>query len=294
MAKKFSGIINAIVTPFTRKGELDEKGMADVADFQVRSGINGLYACGTTGEGVSMTLKQRKRVAEICVDRMNGHGVVIAQVGDESMESIRELAKHAEDIGADAVAALTPYYYKPDTEAVLDYYREIGTFTDLPLFLYHIPPFTGLTLSPSVISRIMHEVPTVKGIKDSSGDFKSLLEIIYLKPKDAVVFSGSDEYALAGLISGMDGSVTGYASAFPENYVELLSLFRQGSMKKAIALQEKITAIKACLKSPAIQPIKEAAKLRGIKAGFVKKPLRPMTAAEIREMKIQLKAAHAL
>lgn len=294
MAKKFSGIFNAIVTPFTKKGELDEAAMASLADFQIKAGIDGLYACGSTGEGVSMTLAQRKRVAEICVERSGGRITVMTQVGDEAIENVRELAKHAEDIGIDGIAALTPYYYKPDDDAVLGYYSEIGKFTDLPLFIYHIPQFTGLTLSARTIARIMNEVPSVKGIKDSSGDFKHLLEILYYRPKGITVFSGSDEYALAGLISGMEGCVTGYASAFPELYVKLYGMFREGKIEKALELQERITMIKNHLKSPPIQAIKEAVKLRGINGGFVKKPLRFMTASEVRELKRALTSLNAL
>ena len=294
MAKKFAGIFTAIATPFTKKGELDEESMGALVDFQVRSGVNGIYACGTTGEGVSMTLEQRKRVAEICVDRANGKVVVMTQVGDEAIENIRVLAKHADDIGLDGIASLTPYYYKPDNDAVVDFYREIGTFTDLPLFIYHIPPFTGLTLSPKTIARIMTEVPAVKGIKDSSGDFKHLLEILYYKPKGTAVFSGSDEYALAGYISGIDGSVTGYANAFPENYVKLYSLFTNGEIDKALKLQEKITRIKIELRAPPIQALKEAMKMRGVDGGFVKKPLRIMSAAEVKDRKSRLKAIDAI
>lgn len=294
MTKKFAGIFTAILTPFDRKGGLDEKAMGALVDFQLKSGVNGIYACGSTGEGVSMTLAQRKRVAEICLEHSKGKITVMTQVGDEAMENIRELALHAADIGIDAIAALTPYYYKPDNAAVIDYYREIGSFTDLPLYIYHIPPFTGLSLTARTIARIMEEVPTVSGIKDSSGDFKHLLEILYFKPKDAVVFSGSDEYALAGLISGMDGTVTGYANAFPENYVNLYKLFTQGKIKQAVELQERTTAIKSLLKVPPIQPIKEALKLRGINGGFVKKPLRPMTPQEVKTLKSELRKLKAV
>jgi 4-hydroxy-tetrahydrodipicolinate synthase len=241
-----------------------------------------------------MTLAQRKRVAEICLERANGKVTVMTQVGDEAIESIRELAKHAADIGIDGIAALTPYYYKPDNDAVLDYYRAVGTFTDLPLFIYHIPPNTGLSLTARTIAHIMNEVPEVRGIKDSSGDFKHLLEILYYKPKGIAVFSGSDEYALAGLISGMDGCVTGYASAFPENYVKLLNLFREGKIEKAVELQETMTRIKLLLKSPPIQPIKEALKLRGLNGGYVKKPLRFMTPMEVRELGKSLKEMKAV
>jgi len=293
MSSKFSGIFVAVVTPFKRNGELDEQAMGNIADFLVRKKVHGLYACGTTGEGVSMTLEQRKRVAEICLEHSSGRVTVMTQIGDESIDSARELAQHAADIGVDGIAALTPYYYKPDEEALLDYYCEIGTFSDLPLFIYHIPPMTGLTLSPHLIEKIRNEVPAIKGIKDSSGDFKNLLEILYFKDREFSVFSGSDEYAYAGLISGMDGCVTGYASAFPENYVALYRAFSEGNKSRALSLQKKITMIKNQLRKPYIQPIKEALKMRGTDAGFVRKPLRPMSAEEIADLRKRLESVKA-
>jgi 4-hydroxy-tetrahydrodipicolinate synthase len=285
MSKKFEGIFVATVTPFTRKGELDEEAFGKLLDFELSAGVNGIYACGTTGEGVSMTLEQRKRVAEIALEHAGSKVTVMTQVGDEAIENIRELARHAEDIGLDGIASLTPYYYKPDEKAVLEYYREISSFSDLPLFIYHIPPMTGLSLNARTIARIMEEVPNIRGIKDSSGDFRHLLEIRYHAPKGQALFTGSDEYALAAFISGIDGCVSGYSSVFPEFYVSLYNYYRQGKIKEAVEMQKKITTVKSHLRTPYIQPIKEVLKMRGVDGGFVKKPLRTMTAAEIRELR---------
>lgn len=284
MAARFSGIFVATVTPFTASGELDEKAFGELLDFEISAGVDGIYACGTTGEGVSMTVAQRKRVAEIVRSHAGSKVTAMTQVGDEAIENVRELAKHAEDIGMDGVAALTPYYYKPDEASVLDYYRSVSSFSNLPLFIYHIPPMTGLTLPPHTIVKIMQEIPNIKGIKDSSGDFRSLLEILYHAPKGQAVFTGTDEYAAQGFMSGISGCVSGYSSVFPELYVSLYSNFRKGNMKGALEMQQKIAQAKAFLRTPYIQAIKEALKLRGVNGGFVKSPLRKMSETEIKEL----------
>ncbi|MEM3852388.1 MAG: dihydrodipicolinate synthase family protein [Methanomassiliicoccales archaeon] len=294
MAANFEGIFVATVTPFTAKGELDEQALGKLVDFELKAGVNGIYACGTTGEGVSMTTQQRKRVAEICLEHAKGKATVMTQVGDQDIDKVKELARHARDNGLDGIACLTPYYYKPDEKGILDYYREVSSFTDLPLFIYHIPPMTGLTLSSALIARIMEEIPNIRGIKDSSGDFKHLLEIIYLSPKGQAIFSGSDEYALAGFISGMSGCVSGYSSAFPDLYVTLYKHFRDDEIRKAIEVQKKISMIKSKLRSPYIQPIKEALKMRGVNGGYVRKPLRHMSKKEISDLEQSLRELKAI
>ncbi len=294
MTGKYSGVFVAMVTPFTTSGELDEGALSDVLDFLLSKKVNGIYAAGTTGEGVSMTLKQRKKLAEICARKCSGRAVLIVHVGSNVIDEVKELAIHAQDSGADAIAAVPGSYYKPDEEAVVKYYSRISSFTDIPLFIYHIPPMTGVHISAETAIRIMEEHSSVIGIKDSSGDFRNLQKVVYGRPDGKVVFCGSDDYFLPGLITGMDGCVSGYSNAFPESYVHLYKLFTDGEISKAGVVQKRISELRELLTNPRIQPIKEAMKLRGVNAGYVRPPLRHMTEKEITKLKRDLKAHGAL
>jgi 4-hydroxy-tetrahydrodipicolinate synthase len=294
MAEKFSGVFTAMITPFTSSGELDENGLAEVLDYLISRKVDGIYAAGTTGEGVSMSLGQRKRLAEICADRCDGKVPLIVHVGANAIEDVKELSLHAKETGVDAIAAVPGSYYKPDQEAIMKYFSIISSFTDLPMFIYHIPPMTGVHLSPETAIEIMEEHSNVTGIKDSSGDFRNLQQLIYGKPRGRTVFCGTDDYFLPGLITGMDGCVSGYSNAFPESYVHLYKLFRNGEISKAMAIQSRISELRALLTEPRIQPIKEAMKLKGVNAGFVRPPLRHMTEKEIVRLKRELRSQGAI
>ncbi len=293
MSGSYSGVFVAMVTPFDEKGELDETALASLLDFLISKKVNGIYAGGTTGEGLLMTVNQRKRLTEICHERCNGNVRLIVHVGDNSIENVRELASHARDTGADAIAAVPGSYYKPDEDAVRHYYSLVSSFTDLPLFIYHIPPITGVQIKPETVVEMMEEHSSIMGIKDSSGDFRNLLQLINMKPKDKIIFCGSDDFFLAGLVSGMDGCVSGYSNPFPESYVHLYKLFREGGLAKASVIQSRISEMRSLLTTPPIQPIKEALKLRGINAGFVKPPLRRLTEREIQKLKKNLRTGGA-
>ncbi len=293
MSGNYSGVFVAMVTPFNEKGELDEAALTSLVDFLVGKKVDGIYAAGTTGEGLLMTVGQRKRLAEICRDRCNKNTKLIVHVGDNSIENVRELASHAKDTGVDAIAAVPGSYYKPDEDAVRHYYSMVSSFVDLPLFIYHIPPMTGVQIKPETAVEMMEEHSVITGIKDSSGDFRNLLQLISMKPKDRTVFCGSDDFLLAGLVSGMDGCVSGYSNPFPESYVHLYKLFKDNELGKALAIQSRISEMRSLLTSPPVQPIKEALKMRGIDAGFVKPPLRRMTEKEIQKLKRNLKTRGA-
>ena len=294
MTEKFSGVFTAMITPFTLSGELDETGLVDVLDYLISRKIDGIYAAGTTGEGISMSVRQRKRLAEICADRCSGKVPLIVHVGANAIEDVKELSLHAKETGVDAIAAVPGSYYKPDQEAVMKYYSTISSFTDLPMFMYHIPPMTGVHLSPETAIEIMEEHSSIIGIKDSSGDFRNLQQLVYGKPDGRIVFCGTDDYFLPGLITGMDGCVSGYSNAFPESYVHLYKLFQDGEFSKAMTIQSRISGLRALLTDPRIQPIKEAMKLKGVNAGFVRPPLRHMTEKETARLKRELKSQGAI
>ena len=126
MTGKFSGVFTAMVTPFTLSGELDETGLVEVLDYLISRKIDGIYAAGTTGEGISMPVRQRKRLAEICADRCSGKVPLIVHVGANAIEDVKELSLHARETGVDAIAAVPGSYYKPDQEAIMRYYSTIS------------------------------------------------------------------------------------------------------------------------------------------------------------------------
>ena len=139
MKSKIGGVIPALSTPFDRKGHAAEKPLRDLIDFLLSKGVNCLFACGGDGEGLRMTTEERKRTTEIVVDHTKRRAPVIVHVGSVSIDTAMDLARHAEKTGADALAAVQPYYYSFDDEGIIEFYRRLCSSTNLPFLIYNNP-----------------------------------------------------------------------------------------------------------------------------------------------------------
>jgi dihydrodipicolinate synthase/N-acetylneuraminate lyase len=205
---------------------------------------------------------------------------VLVQVGCADTPSTVELAKHAEDSGADAVASLTPYYYKPGEKAMLKHYQAVSRSVGLPVFAYNIPRFTGNDLQPALVSE-MARSGVISGIKDSSRDFLHLLDLLNVVPERFIVMNGTEEYALSALISGADGLVSGGASALPELFTSLVMAHRRGDAAAALSAQKTIQAVKELVKASPISAYYEILRERGVDCGRPRPPMLTMETADI-------------
>lgn len=286
----FEGILPAIITPFDVEGNVDFDLLRDIVRFQIDKGVHGFFVCGTVGEGPLMSIEQRKSVAEAVVREAKGKVPVIVHVGTTNTAESVELAKHAESIEANAVGAVTPYFFKPDLEGLIMHYRLISEAVRIPTFVYNIPQQTGFNLTPEIFRKLC-SIENIHGIKDSSGSLSQIQEIIETAPKHVTVINGADDILLAALLVGVNAEISGVANVAPEILVELYENFREGNYKKALELQRKTNVLRRILYEwSSIPSIKAALELRGIKAGMPKKPLRPLKQEEISRLKDKLKA----
>jgi len=279
LERKIEGIITALLTPFTEEGDVYEEALHELVEFQVKTGVHGLYPCGTVGEGPTMSTEQRKRVAEIVVDEVKARIPVIVHIGAINTTITVELAKHAEEVGADALGCVTPYYYTLDDNAIMKHYRHVAEAVRIPIFVYNIPHRTNINVTPDLMVKLA-KLPNIVGIKDSSRDFTQLCEYIEKLGKGVTVICGTDAFMIPALFVGAKGAISAVSNVFPELLVDSYDAYKKGNYEKAMALQHKITAARRVLSKPAIAPLKEALKMRRFKAGTVKNPLRPMTEEE--------------
>jgi 4-hydroxy-tetrahydrodipicolinate synthase len=281
MAGSFTlrGIITALVTPFTEDGRVDEEALRELLQFQLKSGVNGFFPLGTTGMGPAMEATQRKQVAEIVVEETHKRLPVIVQVGAANPTTSIDLAKHAEKIGADAVASLTPFYYQPGADAVLEHYSKLSQSTNLPLFVYNIPRNTGNNVDAKLLAKLS-KIPRIVGIKDSSQDFSQLLDYLTVVPDGFNVINGTDSYLFSAFCAGVCAGVSATANAFPELFVEMYQAYKAGDFERGKALQIRVHSIRGVLSQPPIAPILEGLKLRGLKGGHIRPPLRSMNVDE--------------
>ena len=163
----YQGSLVALITPFTN-GEVDEKQLRELVDFQIEGGTNGLVPCGTTGEATTMDDAEWAKVVSVVVDQARGRVPVMAGTGTNDTRKTVKLTKKAKELGADAALVVTPYYNKPTPEGVYLHFKAIADAVDLPMVLYNIPGRTGSNVPAETIVRIAKEIPSVVGVKEAS------------------------------------------------------------------------------------------------------------------------------
>lgn len=277
------GLFTALITPFDGRGKVDIGALEQLVRFQISKGAEGLYPCGSTGLGPMMKPDERKIVAETVVKTAGRKIPVVVQVGCADTATTIELAKHAEELGADAVASLTPFYYKPGDKAVRKHFESVSKAVKIPLFAYNIPQFTGNNLQPALVAELANE-GVVGGIKDSSRDFLQLADMIEAVPEDFVVMNGTEEYGLYAIMSGADGLVSGGASALPELFISMVQAQRKGDIKSATSAQHSIQLVKGLVKSGPISAYYDILRHRGIDCGLPRPPFLSTDANEGRRI----------
>ena len=287
---KVGGLFTALLTPFDSKGRVDLEALARLVRFQAHAGADGLYVCGTTGLGPLLSLPERKSIAETVSNELSGTLPMVVQVGCADTASAVDLAAHAEGLGAEAVASLTPYYYKPGDAAVRKHFEAIASAVKSPLFAYNIPQFTGNNLAAETVASMAGQ-GTIVGIKDSSRDVLHLLEVLDSVPESFVVMNGTEEYGLFSLMMGGDGLVSGGANAAPELMKALVSLHAKGDYRAAVSAQETVLRFRACVKASPIPAYYEILRSRGVDCGKPRQPFLALGKQEARGVQKALEVA---
>ena len=236
------GILIPVITPFDEKELVDEAMLRKLAAFYVNVPVQGLFVLGSSGQGPVMSVPERKRAAEIAIDETRKKLPVVIHVGTADTESTVELAKHAAEKGADAVAVVPPFYYSDHTEyEIIAHYRAVADAVSLPIFIYENPKYSGISISPELGRRMKEAIPTIRGIKVAYG-MGSMLEYVRLFPPDVSVFTGNAD--LFGLMPfGLAGMINPPTSFIPELCVELWRSLKNKEYEKAVVLQSRVNTV---------------------------------------------------
>jgi 4-hydroxy-tetrahydrodipicolinate synthase len=275
----FKGIVPALITPMTPDEELDEQGLRTLVDTLIDSGVHGLFVLGTNGEFISLTESEKLRIARIAVDQARSRVPVIAGTGAYATRDVIALNRKMEDVGVDAVSVITPYFNGATQAELLTHYERIAHATSLPVMLYTIPAKTGITLNVDTVRRLA-DIPNIRGIKDSGGDFDRLLQLIGLRRDDFAVFTGTDSMILWTLIAGGDGAVAATTNAVPRVVMSIWNNFQRGDIAAAREAQESLRALRDAFALGTLPVVlKTAAGMLGMPAGPARAPAQPLDAA---------------
>jgi dihydrodipicolinate synthase/N-acetylneuraminate lyase len=270
---KIGGVIPPLITAFDEKGEVDEAAQRAVVSFLARY-VQGLYVCGTYGSGPLMSTRQRKKCAEVVIDEVKGGVPIVLHVGAPSTSECIELSEHAEDIGAQAVAAVPPYYYRHKEDDVKAHFEAIVEAVDLPVYFYNNPSTTGFSATGKFLKELS-EVG-VSGVKDSSFNILTFYDFMTSVLRDEFNFiMGTEALLLPAVSMGARGCVAGLANAFPEPVVELFNAAVAGDAQKAAALQKKVLIMREIAHyGPTIPVIHALLQERKVNSGHPKAPFR--------------------
>lgn len=288
---RLDGIFVPHVTPFTREGELDEEALRTCVRFWVEGGVSGLVPCGSNGEAPYLTRQERKKIIETVVDEVNGKVPVVAGTGSMSTRETIMFTKDAKDLGVDAALVVTPFYFKLSRREIYEHYRALLDAVELPVVLYSVPKFTGFSLEPTVISQLAYEFKNVVGVKDSSGSIGTIVEIIRLVGDKISVLAGTADVTLLTLMLGGQGAIIAVANVLPKVSSSLYEAFRKGNYQEAIKLQRGISYLNEVLvkRHSQLSAIKEALKVRGLPAGYPRRPALPPAREEKKDIENVLK-----
>ncbi|WP_231575195.1 4-hydroxy-tetrahydrodipicolinate synthase [Paenibacillus sp. FSL P4-0081] len=279
------GIIPAMVTPLDQREEIDEKALRKMVNRYIDAGVHGLFCLGTNGEFFNLSFEEKLEVAQIVIDEARGRVPVYAGAGCSGTGETSRLAQRLEQAGADALSVITPYFLTY-TQAELQYHFEaVAGDTSLPLVLYTIPVRTGNTLSVQTVARLA-ELPNVVGIKDSSGSFDNILQLIDRTPESFSVLAGTDSLILSTLMAGGTGAIAATANIFPATVVAIYEHWRRGEYEQAEQAQRVLRGLRAAFALGTLPSVLKAVLDEiGLPAGPARRPVAPLTPQALEEVR---------
>lgn len=283
---ELKGICAALCTPMDDGGSsIDFDRTKSHIDKMLEAGVHIIAVCGGTGEFAFLTVEERRRLTEVAARHIAGRAKLIVQTSAIRTEDAIEASLHAEGIGADAVLVLPPYFEGPVPDGVYHHYARISEKIKTPIMTYNVPVHSGFDITPEFFKRLS-EIDNVRYIKDTSGDFVRIQELLL---SGANVFNGSDPFAFPALVAGVSGCFWGAVNAMPREAVQLYELVQAGEWVKAGLLWKRMLPANLFFWSHPYNPsVKAATNIVTGSVGICRKPVMPLDAADTAALNLAL------
>ncbi len=232
---QFRGSIVALVTPFKSDGSVDLKALKNLVEFQIKNGTDAISPCGTTGEAPTLSDEEFEAVVGTVVETVKKRVPVIAGAGSNATAKAIKLSQKAEELGADGILSVGPYYNKPTQEGFYQHFKAIAESVEIPILLYNVPGRTGSNMETKTVVRLA-KIPNIFGMKEASASIPQMMDLIRSKPDDFRVYSGDDAFTLPLVACGGDGIVSVAANEIPKQMKQLTEAALQGDYTKACAI----------------------------------------------------------
>ena len=259
-----TGALTALITPF-KNGKVDLEKYESLIKRQIAQGIHAVVPVGTTGESATLSFNEHKECIEVAVAACKGTGVkVIAGAGSNATHEACELAKHAQDVGADAILSITPYYNKPTQEGLYQHFKAIANSVEIPFMLYNVPGRTAVDLETATTIRLFDDIKNIYAVKEATGSLERAIALLSQR-KDFVVISGDDAIDFPMLVNGAKGIISVTSNILPNLKSKLVNEVFAGNIENARKINEDLYALNSvlfCESNPI--PIKAAMYIAGV------------------------------
>ena len=287
----FEGSAAAVVTPMNGYGNLDFDAFGRLLEWMIREGTDAVVVNGTTGESATLDDKEKMAVIRYAVRQVDGRIPVIAGTGSNCTEHAVELSRKAQELGADALLQVTPYYNKTSQAGLVRHFNAVADAVGLPMILYNVPSRTGMNIQPETYAELAKH-PLIVATKEASGNVSAIAKTVALCGDELAIYSGNDDQILPLLALGGIGVISVLANVAPRETHDICRLYFEGKHAESLALQLRLLElIEALFCDVNPIPVKEAMNLLGHDAGQCRMPLAPLNAANRERLRTALCAA---
>ena len=241
--RKLKGMGVALVTPFNEDGSVDYQALTRLVEYQIQNGVDFLCVLGTTAETPTLTAEEKSKIKKLVIERVNGRVPILLGVGTNSTQAVINTLQNDDMTGVDAVLVVVPYYNKPSQEGLYQHFKAIAGATNLPVVLYNVPGRVGVNMEAETTLRLARDCENIVAIKEASGNFTQIDDIIKNKPDTFDVISGDDGITFPLINLGAVGVISVIGNALPLEFGRMVRLALNGENESARTIHHKFTEL---------------------------------------------------
>ena len=276
----FAGTGVALITPFRKQETIDFSRLETLINTIISSGVEYIVALGTTSEAATMSDNERSALRDFIIETTAGRVPVVLGMGGNNTRQIADTIAQTNFDGISGILSVAPFYNKPNQEGQFQYFKAVAAATDIPIIIYNVPGRTGANMLPDTVIRLANDVPNIRGIKEASGNYDQVSEIIRRAPEGFTVLSGDDDMTLAFMATGAHGVISVASNIAPKEVTQMVEAMQQGHLTQARELHHRLFPLfKACFVESNPIPAKAALEQLGVIGGTVRLPLAPASDA---------------
>ena len=282
----FGRLLTAMVTPFNADGSVNYEKAADLAEWLINNGYDGLVVAGSTGEAATMSAEEKLELFRVVVNRINKRVPVIAGTGSNNTADSVKMTKMAEAMGVDGALIVGPYYNKPTQEGFYQHFAAVAQSTGLPIIVYNVPGRTASNISPAIVARLAADFENIVAIKEAAGNVAQVAELYSVLPEEFTIYSGDDGLIIPFMSVGATGLISVLSNIGGGILQDVLQAYEDGRVREAAKLNARMVPLaNAMFIETNPIPVKAAVTLvTGIDAGQPRLPLTPMEPANKAKM----------